>query len=119
MNTAEPVLRLMNWLLDNPWSIFCIIVIIAACAIWLRSSSHKSSGNYYFDNNGLPRCYVCMDASKTSHKVVYFDEASAKQAAQHYQSRFGGTTQRSYFEAKCRFWHLTSQERHAPRSRSI
>ena len=104
MNTDEMVLRLLAWMWANPWAILLAFVVIVAFALWARRILPPDY--YYF--RGMPRCYICTDATGNKNKVVYFDKESAEAAARRYHKKYGP---QSAYPARCGFWHLTSQER--------
>ena len=70
---------------------------------------------FFYDDRGIARCKTCTDATRSTHKVVYFDSDSAAAAVVRDEARHG-SQMRSYYEPKCGFWHLTSQERRTQRT---
>ena len=101
MDTDASVIRLLNWLWDNPWYIIAALGVIAATALILSKRSNLS----YL--RGIPRCHSCMDARKTQYKVAYGSKAKAEAAAHRYRRQFG--YQQPYYQPTCGYWHLTSQ----------
>ena len=88
-----------------------LILFIFLLIRWSRRDVTK----YFHDDRGVARCKTCTDATRSIHKVVYFDSDSAAAAVVKVEARHG-SQMRSYYEPKCGFWHLTSQERRTQRT---
>ena len=102
MNSTEFVLRMLDWMWANPWSILLAFAIIVALALWAR---RLLPPDYYY-LRGKPRCYMCLDRAKTRHKVIYSSQQLAEAEAARLSRRFG---QQWAYKAQCGNWHLTSQ----------
>ncbi len=102
MNFTELVLTLLGWMWDNPWAILVALAVLVGVALWARRVFSPD----YFYVRGLPRCKVCLDGTRSRHKIVYNSKEVAEAAAERYQRKFG---RQWPYRAKCGYWHLTSQ----------
>ena len=79
--------------------IILTIVIVVAIALIVRKFSTRPAD--YTDEKGRNRCGRCK-------KIVYSDGEGAQSAAENAVHR--GTYLRAYYDDRCGYWHLTSQE---------
>lgn len=96
----------------NPWSILLALAIIVALALWARRLFPP--GHYYL--GGKRRCYMCLDSSKTKHKVIYLTRQVAESEAARFSRKFGPQWP---YKAQCGYWHLTSQNPYLARQRPV
>ena len=75
------------------------ILIVVAIAWVVRKLTAPPAD--YTDDKGRTRCGKCK-------KIVYSDEDGARNAAERAIHR--GTYLRAYYDARCGYWHLTSQQ---------
>ena len=112
MSATELVLGLLNWMWANPWSILLVLALIVALALWARRLLRS---DYYY-LSGKPRCYMCLDSTRTRHKVIYPTRQVAESEAARLSRKFG---QQRPYKAQCGNWHLTSRSPHAVRQRRV
>jgi|GEM_PF-6374003 len=112
MNTTELVVRTLGWMWANPWSIVLVLAIIVALALWARRVVPPE--NYYL--RGKPRCYMCLDSTRTRHKVIYPSRQVAESEAVRLSRKF---SQQWPYKAQCGNWHLTSRNPHLARQRRL
>jgi len=112
MNSTEFVLRTLDWMWANPWSILLAFAIIAALALLARRVLPL---DYYY-LRGKPRCYQCLDRARTVNKVIYPSRQIAQAEATRLSRRFG---QQWPYKAPCGNWHLTSQNPNLTRRRRV
>lgn len=74
-----------------------LIVVVIAWVVWRLTSSPAD----YTDAKGRSRCGRCK-------KIVYDDGEGAQSAAEKAMRR--GTYLRAYYNDRCGYWHLTSQQ---------
>lgn len=79
--------------------IIVTILIVVGIALLIRRLTAPPAD--YTDDKGRSRCGRCK-------KIVYGDGESAQSAAENAQQR--GTYLRAYYNDRCGYWHLTSQE---------
>ena len=79
--------------------IIVTILIVVAIALVIRKFTAPPSD--YTDTKGRNRCGRCK-------KIVYDDGESAHSAAENALQR--GTYLRAYYNDRCGYWHLTSQQ---------
>ncbi len=112
MNLTEFELTFLGFMWDNPWSILVALAIVVGVALWARRVFSPDCSYV----RGLPRCNMCLDGTKSRHKVVYNSKEIAVAAAERYQRQFG---RQWPYRAECGYWHLTSQSPGISRQSSV